>query len=96
MLFRIVVNLILLFSIFTPVIGQDTLPEGEGRDIVEDVCTECHSLMNITYSKRTPEQWQYVVSEMITQGAPLEEYEIETVVNYLSKNFGKDSIPLHE
>jgi len=28
---------------------------------------------------------------MIAQGAPLEDYEIDTVVSYLSKNFGKDN-----
>ena len=91
MSFRIFVSfcLILCFDLATS--AQSVLPEGEGRDIVEDVCTECHSLINITDSKRTPVQWQYVVSTMIAQGAPLEEYEIETVVEYLSKNFGKES-----
>ncbi|MGY8813817.1 MAG: c-type cytochrome [Gammaproteobacteria bacterium] len=90
--FRISVYLILFVCVVSPVIAQDILPDGEGRDIVEDVCSSCHSLLNITDSKRTPAQWQYVVSQMISQGAPLEEYEIETVVSYLSKNFGKDTM----
>jgi hypothetical protein len=89
--FRIGVYLIFFVCVLSPVIAQDTLPDGEGRDIVEDVCSQCHSLLNITDSKRTPAQWQHVVSQMINQGAPLEEYEIDTVVSYLSKNFGKDN-----
>jgi competence protein ComEA len=86
-----------IFTLFLTLTGvnaansQDSLPDGEGRDIVEDVCTTCHDLINITKSRRSHEQWQFVVSMMIAQGAPLEEYEIETVVDYLSKNFGNDS-----
>jgi hypothetical protein len=91
MRFRKGINLIFLACVFSPVFAQDALPDGEGRDIVEDVCNQCHSLLNITDSKRTTAQWQYVVSQMIAQGAPLEEYEIDTVVSYLSKNFGKDT-----
>ena len=89
--FKTGVYLICCVCVLSPVIAQDALPDGEGRDIVEDVCSQCHSLLNITDSKRTPAQWQYVVSQMITQGALLEEYEIKTVVSYLSKNFGKDN-----
>ena len=86
----------ILYFLTSPVYAQSTLPEGEGRDIVEDVCSTCHGLINITDSKRTHEQWQYVVSTMIAQGAPLEDYEIKTVVDYLSRNFGKDSKLLPE
>jgi hypothetical protein len=89
--FRIGVYLVFFVCVTSPVIAQDALPDGEGRDIVEDVCSQCHSLLNITDSKRTAAQWQYVVSQMIAQGAPLEDYEIDTVVSYLSKNFGKDN-----
>jgi len=89
MFIKRVVFLCFLFNTISSVNAQVDLPDGEGRDIIEDVCVECHSLSNITDSKRTIGQWRYIVAQMIAQGAPLEEYEIETVINYLSKNFGK-------
>lgn len=81
----------LFFVSASPVFGESELPDGEGRLIVEDVCSMCHGLMNITDIRRTPEQWQYIVNMMVNQGAPLEDYEIDIVIEYLSKNFGEES-----
>lgn len=92
-MFRLAVLLFALLCIDTPVFAQSTLPEGEGRDIVEDVCSTCHGLINITDSRRSKAQWQRVVSQMLILGAPLAEYEVDTVVDYLSKNFGNESKP---
>ena len=80
----------LAFVAAVPVFAQSVLPEGEGSEIVEDVCTMCHDLTNITDSNRTSEQWRSVVSQMMTQGAPLQDYEVDTVVDYLAENFGKE------
>ena len=65
------------------------LPDGEGRLIVEDVCSVCHSVDMVTARGRSREEWQAVVDMMIGQGAPLHDDEIEPVVRYLSENFGK-------
>ncbi len=83
-----ILSLLLLYIFTTPVISQTALPEGEGSDIVDDVCTMCHDLTNITDSSRSPEQWRFVVNQMVMQGAPLQDYEIDIVVDYLSNNFG--------
>lgn len=85
-----VIALVLFFVFSLPVFSQSVLPEGEGSDIVEDVCAMCHDLTNITDSNRSPEQWRFVVNQMMMQGAPLQDYEVGTVVDYLSKNFGKE------
>ena len=69
--------------------AQDILPEGQGRQIVKEVCTQCHDLGLITAKPRTLPQWEYVVQTMIAQGAPLPEEEISTVVNYLATHFGQ-------
>ena len=85
----------LIFAALSLLIGaiaansQDALPDGEGRDIVEYVCSQCHDLLHVTNAKKTTEQWRYVVTSMLNQGAPLEEYEVDTVVRYLSKHFGQ-------
>ena len=85
----------LIFAVFTCCFGinsarsQDALPEGEGRDIVEYVCSQCHDLIQVTSASKTSEQWMYLVTMMKNQGAPIEEYEVDTVVRYLSENFGQ-------
>jgi hypothetical protein len=86
---RILSGFLLYFAIIVNASTQESLPQGEGKDIVEYVCTQCHELAYITDSRKTPEQWQFVILMMIDQGAPLEEYEVETVIQYLAENFGQ-------
>lgn len=74
----------------TSVQGQ-SLPEGEGRQVVADTCSQCHELSFVTDTRRTQGQWQYIVSMMIDMGAPLAEDQVEVVVDYLAKNFGRVS-----
>jgi len=69
--------------------GQNNLPEGEGKKIVESVCNQCHGLIYTTTSKMTKEGWQNSVDSMVEYGAPLTEDEIDVVVQYLTTNFGK-------
>ena len=70
--------------------AQD-LPEGKGKDIVENVCSQCHGLKQVTDSARTPDEWKDLVSEMIGNGAQLDEEQIPIVIEYLSKSFPKGS-----
>lgn len=72
-----------------PVFGDSELPDGEGQLIVEDVCSICHGLMTVTDKQATPEQWKYIVYMMVNYGAPLQDHEIEIVIEYLSENFGE-------
>jgi hypothetical protein len=64
------------------------LPEGKGKDVVEAMCQNCHSLDSITQKRRSREDWQGVVDQMISNGAPLTPREAEIVVTYLSEHFG--------
>lgn len=74
----------------TIAVADGELPEDEGRDIVEYACTQCHDLYQVTQARKTSRQWQYLVNQMINQGAPIEDHEVETVVRYLAKHFGDD------
>ena len=69
--------------------AQD-LPDGEGKDLVMNVCTQCHDLARITSKKRTKEEWNDTVDKMAMRGAKASDEEFETIVAYLAKNFGKD------
>lgn len=68
-------------------LAQD-LPPGDGRDIVKEQCGSCHALKVVTAKKATKEEWSHVVDQMISRGAEIEDEDFETVVRYLSKNFG--------
>ena len=67
------------------------LPEGKGRDLVASVCGQCHGLELTTSSERTLDEWKSVVNDMVSNGAALQEDEVETVSQYLAKNFSPDS-----
>src|SRR5688572_18745721 len=67
------------------------LPEGKGKEVVEAMCQNCHSLDSVTQKKRSREEWQDVVDQMISNGAPLTSKEAEIVVTYLSEHFGLNS-----
>lgn len=85
----------MVFAIIVPTIAaesidvEDALPAGEGRDIVDYACSQCHGLLQVTSAKKTSEQWLHLVKQMKNQGAPIEEDEIEIIVRYLSQHFAK-------
>lgn len=71
-------------------LAEDALPAGEGRDVVEYACSQCHGLIQVTEARKTERQWEYLVTQMINQGAPIEDYEVDMVVRYLTRNFGEE------
>jgi competence ComEA-like helix-hairpin-helix protein len=68
---------------------QDGLPEGKGKDVIQKMCQQCHSLEQATGSKRTKKSWQNVVDDMVTRGAEGSDSDVTVAVSYLSQNFGK-------
>ncbi len=64
------------------------LPDGDGKVIVQTACNACHSLTNITNSGgHTPEDWGTTLSMMLNVGANVPPDKVDTVRNYLIKNF---------
>ena len=80
----------ILFAVST---SPSALPPGEGKPIVERMCGSCHALKVVTSKRASPEQWAQLVDQMVSRGAEGTDEEIETVVEYLAKNFGLDSPP---
>lgn len=64
------------------------LPDGKGREQVENACTVCHSPDRIMRQTLTPDQWRSEVRIMVENGASLNPDEWDPVVAYLSKYFG--------
>jgi len=67
------------------------LPDGPGKEIVGKVCIDCHDSGNFRKARFTTEEWTDSVEDMVQRGATGTPQELEAVVAYLTKNFGKDT-----
>ena len=65
------------------------LPEGPGKEAVGKICIDCHDSGNFRKARFTTEEWTDSVEDMVQRGATGTPQEIEAVVAYLAKNFGK-------
>lgn len=70
--------------------AQVKLPDGEGKDLVENVCTSCHDLDTAIDAKHTDSEWKAIVDSMAARGADATPAQFATIVKYLAKNFGKE------
>jgi competence protein ComEA len=68
--------------------NEQGLPAGKGQEIVQQNCAGCHVLKVVTSKRASKQQWSSLVDQMISRGAEVPDEEIETVVDYLAKNFG--------
>jgi mono/diheme cytochrome c family protein len=68
--------------------GASPLPAGPGRDIVAAACSQCHGLNAFTWLRQGDQAWRHQVYDMILRGSQISPGEIDTVVTYLTTNFG--------
>src|ERR1700684_2570439 len=73
----------------SPFANAQDLPEGKGKDVVEMVCSACHGVDLLTSQRATKEGWGYVVDDMVSRGASATNEQIQTIKDYLAKNFGQ-------
>jgi competence protein ComEA len=66
------------------------LPPGPGRAQVLASCTRCHGVDVIAGQRRTPDEWQEVMSIMIGHGAQMTDEEYQTIVGYLATSLAPD------
>ncbi len=76
-------------SMELPVI-QTQLKPGPGLDKVSTLCNICHSLDYITMQPPFPRAtWTAEVNKMIkVMGAPINEEDSKTIIDYLATNYG--------
>src|SRR5215813_4903915 len=67
------------------------LPEGEGKKLVEDRCTSCHTLKPVVSLKQSQGAWKELVVKMVGYGAQLDDKEVDVATGYLTKYFGPES-----
>ncbi len=65
-------------------LGQ-TLPEGEGRHLVENLCISCHGTERITRSAGFdgPDEWRALIASMVDLAEP----QAQTIARYLAQHF---------
>jgi cytochrome c5 len=62
-----------------------TLPDGQGKDLVETRCALCHDLERVGGVKRA---WPDIVANMVAWGAPATPEEAKAISDYLVAHFG--------
>jgi mono/diheme cytochrome c family protein len=64
------------------------LPDGDGKAIATENCQACHKLTNLTKAHKNLDDWKETVQTMIDRGANVPADQVDTLVQYLAKNFG--------
>jgi hypothetical protein len=64
------------------------LPDGPGKEVILNTCTQCHDLFRIKANRRSPEEWEETLISMLNEGAQINDEEFARVHQYLSRNFG--------
>jgi cytochrome c5 len=64
------------------------LPEGDGKPIATEFCQTCHKLTNLTRAHKNLDDWKDTIHTMIDRGADIPDDKIDTLAQYLAKNFG--------
>jgi competence ComEA-like helix-hairpin-helix protein len=77
-----------LGAMVSPAAAQSPLPDGEGKAQLQQVCTVCHTLDNVTKTRRSRDEWMADIDDMQTRGADGSEQDFMAILDYLSKNFG--------
>jgi cytochrome c5 len=72
----------------TPASAVVELPAGDGKAIATENCQACHKLTNLTKAHKNLDDWKDTVQTMIDRGANVQPDQVDTLVQYLAKNFG--------
>ncbi len=67
---------------------QSAPRDDEAKALLERTCTKCHKLTATLSQRNSKERWSVILDDMIARGAEATDAEIETLVDYLARNFG--------
>ena len=81
-----------LLAVALPVRGQE-LPEGKGKELVAAQCNSCHPFFARLGGGYTPEGWRTVMRMMTNHGVAIPPDQLDTVTEYLSRNFPEKPKP---
>jgi competence protein ComEA len=84
-----VASISVLILSLAPAIWAQDLPPGEGRDTLKKVCTQCHDIDSVPRLRYSRADWANLVFSMKDMGADATGAELDQIIDYLAKNFGK-------
>jgi cytochrome c5 len=67
---------------------QLRLPEGRGKELVENRCRLCHDLGRLA-TRRTADEWHRITRNMVMRGPSASPAEVEAMIAYLTTHFGR-------
>jgi hypothetical protein len=77
-----------------PPAAAQGLPDGPGKSDLQQVCTACHSTDQIiAKGRRTPAQWQVVVTQMTNFGATGSSAQMAAILKYLTSIYSRQPTP---
>src|SRR5437773_2583343 len=65
------------------------LPDGPGKEILLNICMQCHDLQRVRRERLSAEAWLEILDAMLNEGAPLSEKDLPVILRYLARNFGQ-------
>ncbi len=71
--------------------ADDAFPEGPGKQTFLRVCQACHDVESIPRLHYSKDEWSSLVYSMKDMGADATGDELDQIIGYLAKNFGKDT-----
>lgn len=86
---RLILVVPFFISSLVPLASAQDLPEGKGKDVVDQICSSCHGPDLITSRRATKDEWNDIVGDMISRGASATSEQIQTIKDYLTKYFGQ-------
>lgn len=92
----IVMWLGLALAATAPVIGAASSPAQQSEDpnaaVFKRVCGNCHTPERIVATRRSGDQWQEVMENMITRGAKGSDDDLNIVFTYLMSHYGRVNV----
>jgi len=59
----------------------------QGATLLNERCTQCHSLSRVKNSGHTLDEWKTIVAQMVQMGAQLTPQEEDTLAQYLAQTY---------
>jgi competence ComEA-like helix-hairpin-helix protein len=73
--------------------AQDALAPKPSKAMFEKTCSACHTAESVSSARRTRDQWQDVIEEMVSQqNAKIADEEFGPILEYLVAAFGKVNV----
>jgi len=63
------------------------LPDGPGKEVILNICTQCHDLQRVRRTRLDAEGWAEILDTMLNEGAPLTQKDFAAVLRYVARNF---------